>query len=537
MIDLLYRTEDIPTEDIMDYFVETYQDREVIQMVKATSPVVLIGSRGVGKSFLLRVSEVEMKNEFENKKVLPVYLSFTKSSLIHSSDPEQFMHWMLAKICSRILRVLRKYGYLVNPPSNINILTGGSDSNTEKNKIELLLESYEDSWKNTNEDISPQVLPSLDDFLYAIEEICEETGIKRINLLIDEAAHIFRPEQQRQFFTLFRDIRTPYISCNAAVYPGVTSFGDSFQSSHDATFKNLDRDVLDDNYVDKMKEIVEKQLDADSNLVSAIKRYGENFSVLAYAASGNPRILLKTVANSSGLNSNELNKIVREYYKTGIWSEHSGLSDKYPGHNIMIDWGREFIENIVLPDLQKKNYQYLREGKKATCFFWIHRDSPLAVKEAIRLLSYTGIVNEYGYAIKATKSELGTRYQVNLGCLLSLESTPSNSAFKIAKNLSSGRFSEYGMNNAAFKQLIDVVPKFVESDIQSILNRELNKSIDCLDLTDWQKQTLHNIDIGKIKDILEVSENDLKKVHYVGDKRARRVRSAALASVYEYLNG
>lgn len=244
MIDLLYRTEDIPTEDIMDYFVETYQDREVIQMVKATSPVVLIGSRGVGKSFLLRVSEVEMKNEFENKKVLPVYLSFTKSSLIHSSDPEQFMHWMLAKICSRILRVLRKYGYLVNPPSNINILTGGSDSNTEKNKIELLLESYEDSWKNTNEDISPQVLPSLDDFLYAIEEICEETGIKRINLLIDEAAHIFRPEQQRQFFTLFRDIRTPYISCNAAVYPGVTSFGDSFQSSHDATFKNLDRDVL-----------------------------------------------------------------------------------------------------------------------------------------------------------------------------------------------------------------------------------------------------------------------------------------------------
>lgn len=537
MIDLLYRTEDIPAEDIMKYFVETQQDREVIEMIKATSPVVLIGSRGVGKSFLLRVSEVEMLEDIEDKKVLPVYLSFTKSSLIHSSDPEQFMHWMLAKICSRVLRVLRKSGYLVNPPRNISILTGGSDLSIDKNKIEDLLESYEDSWKNNGKDISPDILPSLDDFLYAIEEICEETGIKRFNLLIDEAAHIFRPEQQRQFFTLFRDIRTPYISCNAAVYPGVTSFGDSFQSSHDATFKNLDRDVLDDNYVEKMKEIVEKQLDADSSLVSAIKRYGENFSVLAYAASGNPRILLKTVANSSGLNSNELNKIVREYYKTGIWSEHSSLSEKYPGHTIMIDWGRRFIENIVLPDLQKKNNQYLSEGKKSTCFFWIHRDSPLAVKEAIRLLSYTGIVNEYGHAIKATKSELGTRYQVNLGCLFSLESIPSSTAFNIARNLSSGRFTEFGMNNIAFKELIDVVPEFVESDIQSVLDRELNKSIDYLDLTDFQKQTLKNINIKKIKDILDVSENDLKKAHYIGEKRARRVRSAALTSVYEYLNG
>ena len=148
------------------------------------------------------------------------------------------------ELCSRILRTLRKQGYLANPPRSISVISGGGDIENDKSQIELLSYKYEDSWKNPNENIDASILPSIDEFLDAIEEICDELGIKRINLLIDEAAHIFRPEQQRQFFTLFRDIRTSFISCNAAVYPGVTSFGNSFQSSHDATFKNLDRDIF-----------------------------------------------------------------------------------------------------------------------------------------------------------------------------------------------------------------------------------------------------------------------------------------------------
>lgn len=537
MADLFYRTEDIPSDDLLKLFVETKQDREAIDLIKATSPVVLIGSRGVGKSFLLRVAEEEMLKEYGKKKVLPVYLTFTKSSLIHTEDENQFLHWMLSRICSRILRTLRKQGYLANPPRAINVISGGGDIENDKSQIELLSDKYEDSWKNPSDKIDSSILPSIDEFLDAIEEICDELGIKRINLLIDEAAHIFRPEQQRQFFTLFRDLRTSFISCNAAVYPGVTSFGDSFQSSHDATFKNLDRDVLEIDYVRKMREIVEKQLEADSELINEISKNGENFAILAYAASGNPRVLLKTIAKSPKINSRQINEVIRDYYKTEIWSEHSGLIEKYPGHNKMIDWGRNFIENIVLPDLQRKNVQYLSEDKFSTCFFWIHRDSPLSVKEAIRLLSYTGIVNEYGQAIKASKSELGTRFQVNLGCLFSMESTPSNTAFKIAKSLSSRRFTEFGMNSASFNELTNLVPEFIETDLQSVLTRELKKSIDVLDLTEWQKEALKSININQIKDVLTVTESALRQAYYVGEIRARRVRNAALASVYEYLNG
>lgn len=542
MADLLYRTEDIPTTDILNLFVETSQDRQILDSLKSVSPIILVGSRGVGKSFLLRVAEEEMLLDFAKNRVLPVYLSFTKSSLIYSKNPNQFMHWMLSRICARLMRALRKQGLLADAPKILSVIAGEDDFEKEQSKIEILSEKYEDSWKKPEDVIDSSVLPSIDDFLEVIEEVCEVLEIKRINLLIDEAAHIFRPEQQRQFFTLFRDLRTPFISCNAAVYPGVTYFGDSFQTSHDATFKNLTRDILDDEYIEKMREMVEKQIAVDSNLLNNISKNGENFAILAYAASGNPRILLKTIARASKISGTQINEVIREYYKTEIWSEHSGLTEKYPGNSKIIDWGRKFIENTVLPDLQNKNLQYLsdkypEDKRLSTCFFWIHRDSPLAVKEAIRLLAYTGIVNEYGEAIKATKSELGTRYQVNLGCLLSLESAPSSTSFNIAKNLSSRRFTEFGMNNLAFQELTNVVTQFSEIDLKDILTQQLNKSIDVLDLTEWQKNALKKISIISIENILTATEEDLKKIYQVGDKRARRIKNAAYASVYEYLNG
>jgi hypothetical protein len=240
MSDLLFRTEDIPNEDILDLFVETSQDRDVIEKLKSVSPIILVGSRGVGKSFLMKVAEEELNKHFISDKILPVYLTFNKSSLIHSSDKSQFSNWMLSLLCSKIIRQLRKKGLLANLPGSINILSGGEYSE-DRLKIEEVTKLYEESWRNPTSAISASPIPTIDNFKDAIEEVCQDLGIKRINLLIDEAAHIFRPEQQRQFFTLFRDLRSPYISCNAAVYPGVTSYGEVFQYTQDATFISVNR--------------------------------------------------------------------------------------------------------------------------------------------------------------------------------------------------------------------------------------------------------------------------------------------------------
>lgn len=537
MSDFHYRTEDIQTDEILTFFVPTKEDRQSIDMIKSGNPVILEGSRGTGKSFLMKVAEIELTNEFEKQRILPVYLTFVKSSLIHTSDQNQFQHWMLARLCSQIIRALRKKGLLLPARAALSLLRADKDYHKEIPMIEMIATAYEESWKDPGKSIDTIGLPDVSEFKSAIEDICEEIGLKRICILFDEAVHIFRPEQQRQFFTLFRDLRSPYLNCNAAVYPGVTSYGPIFQPAHDATFRRVERDLLNPDYLSNMREIVIKQ--ADSSLIASIDRNINNFNVLACAVSGNPRYLLKTVARCPKLSTRDINEVIKKFYRDEIWTEHSGLADMYPGHKKLIDWGRDFIEKFVLPETKKKNDTRSDEGRsESTCYFWIHRDSPEIVKEALRLLAYTGIIEKVDAAIRGTRSELGTRYALNFGCLLALEAKPNAVGLDIAKNLSIKRFTEFGANHPVFQSLQSELTNLVEPNMLEILKKQLSQSIDHLDITAYQNSELKKIEIKTVADILKVPEKYLiEKISYVGTVRARRIINAATASVLEYLSG
>jgi hypothetical protein len=536
MIDFFFRTEDIPPEEIGDYFVESRNDREIVDALKNRNPTILIGSRGVGKSFLLRVAQKELNGSFDSDRVLPVYLSFVRSSLLQSSDPAQFKHWMLARICSTVVRTLMKAGMLGAVPRSAKLLAGTSSINDAgPTKIEEVADVYENSWRNPKEFVDSSSIPTVDKLKDALEDLSEELSLSRFMLLIDEAAHIFLPEQQRQFFTLFRDLRSHCVTCNAAVYPGVTSFGDTFQPAHDATMISIDRDVLASDYVANMREIVEKQ--ADAKILKDIAQNARNFATLAYAASGNPRILLKTLAASSKVSSAQINETVREYYRTDIWAEHSLLADKYVGHREVIDWGRQFVEETVIPAIKAKNDQYLASDKKTSAYLWIHRDAPAVIKEALRVLSYTGVLCEQASGIKASRGEIGTRYMINLGCLFSLESAPASTSFEIARGLTPKRMTEFGANHSAYKSLVDHVTNVPAQNGGFAFEEQLTKPVSVLDISDWQRTKLVELGLKTVGDVFRASEAKLKEAMYVGDVRARRMRNAAVAAVLEYLSG
>jgi len=528
------RTEDIKLEEISEYFVESKQDREIIDKIKGTSPILLVGSRGIGKSFLLRIAEDEMLKKFELNGVLPVYITFRKASLIHTPDKNKFLSWMLSRICSDIIRQIRKKGLSSDNSISLKYIIGGDNNLHQKTKIEEINEAFEESWKNPQTSIDVSGLPSVDDFVQAVEDICIELGINRINLLIDEAAHIFIPEQQRQFFTLFRDIRSPYITVNAAVYPGVTIYGDTFQPTHDATVINYSRDVSDKKYLSQMKELVLKQ--ADSNLAKVLATRMEQFNILAYASAGNPRHLLKTIQATGNLNTVNTNNIVREYYRSDIWAEHSILAEKYNGMRKLIDWGRNFVEDTVLPELKRKNDHALKNNEKTTTYFWVSRNAPQLVQEALRILEYTGIVTGHSKGVKATKSQIGNRYCINIGCLFALESSVLGSALSIVNNLAIGKMNEYGANSKAYAEIENI--DFTQFDnLTESLEAQLDRSIDFLDLTIWQKGKLREVGILTIGEVLSSSDEKIMQAYYVAEKRVRQMRNSALAAVYEYLAG
>ena len=90
MSEFYLRTESIQLDEIQELFVGTRQDREIIDALKSSDSVILEGSRGTGKSFLIRMAEVELDKSFTVNRVIPVYVTFVASSLIHTNDPEQF---------------------------------------------------------------------------------------------------------------------------------------------------------------------------------------------------------------------------------------------------------------------------------------------------------------------------------------------------------------------------------------------------------------------------------------------------------------
>jgi hypothetical protein len=239
------------------------------------------------------------------------------------------------------------------------------------------------------------------------------------------------------------------------------------------------------------------------------------------------------------MSSSQINKVIKEFYRQTIWSEHSNLAELYVGYRPQIDWGRKFIEKSILPTFFKYNGgRGERSRTETTCFFWVDRDAPELVKHALRLLAYTGIVVKESEGVKNAKSEIGVRYIVNLGCLFALDQNPASNSFDIAKHLTTRRFFETSPNSSVFKALIDNMDDTPEPDMTNVvLQKQLVKPLAVLDITRWQKSKLREAEYVTVGDVLDASEAQLQQIHQVGEKRTRRITNAAVASVLEFLSG
>lgn len=536
MSEFYLRTESIKQTDILSLSVVNSVDRGILDSLKSNEPCLLEGSRGTGKSFLMRVAELELEAESASK--ITVFVPFNMSSLISSDDNLQFYHWMMAKTLKYLLNKLRRKGVVV---SGLTASLLSNDEGDSEDSVEVSLSEivrlFEDSYKGkVSIDIS--ALPDIEDVKEAIQTICEENDLDKIYFFFDEAAHVFRPEQQRQFFNLFKDLRSPYITCNAAIYPGVTHFGDSFEPIHDCIYKRLERNITDPDYLQYFKDIVFKQ--SDENLKNEIDKNRDLFNSLVLSSGGNPRMLLRTIQDLTKLNTSHVNSVIKSFYRSQIWSEHTDLGEKYKGHRGVIDWGRDFLENSVIPRVEE--YNKLRKEKgvdESSIYFWIHKDAPAAVKESLRLLTYTGIIRKIDSSVRATRAELGTRYEIKYGCILALESSPHSESQDLYKNLSLKKFPEFGKNHPAYSGCEKLLKSNDEEQYEESLISLLKKPIDVLvGLTPWQKGKLKSAGISTIEDLHNNSEESLiENIYGVGPVRARTMKNAATAELLEYISG
>lgn len=536
MAEIYFRTENIRPEELPNLIVKSQLEVEIIQSLKSNSNLILEGSRGTGKSFLMKYACYQLEQNFAIERILPVYVTFMASTLIHTSDTFQFRNWMVARLLRELVKSSLKRGLVFSKYVSTLLNT---EVTTETNDLDAIIKAYEESYKNPGALIDATSLPELNDIIDALNDLCEENQLKGIYFFFDEAAHIFRPEQQRQFFTLFRDLRSPYVSSKAAVYPGVTHYGDTFEAIHDSVFKKLDRNIQDSSYLNFMNSMAEKQVDKGKLLM--INQNKELYNTVIFCSNGNPRILLKNTERLQKISTSEIDALIRSFYRNEIWTEHTLLGDKFTGHKLLVDWGRKFLEDTVIPSLIKKNFNEDGTVKSETSiYFWIHKDAPIQVREALRLLTYTGIIRKIDEGVKGTRSLIGIRYEVNYGVFLSQVNNPAKNSRELIGRLQINNFSEYGQNHTVYNDLTDknIV---LENDktLVSSINNILNKSISTLDLSDWQKRKLiHEAGLSTIKELIDTSEQDLiNKLEQVGVVRSRQMKNAAYAELLEYISG
>ncbi|PKZ21191.1 hypothetical protein [Corynebacterium amycolatum] len=518
-----FRTEDFQDDELVNCYVGTDTLEDIVDELCSASTILLRGSRGVGKSFLIRIAQERLRKSLHDRdeeSVLPVYISFARSGLMWNVE-DKFIPWMLSKISRSIKNEVAKNGLRVSDKSALYSLTG------DDKKVVKAYELFGGKGVDIDTILSA---PDVEDLKEFAERLCKDCNLSRINLYIDEAAHAFMPPQQRQFFTLMRDLRSPFLSVKAAVYPGTTSYGDTFEPSHDASIIDVERNISADGYIDQMKEILIKQ---DVGLKPVVDRQREYFKVLAFASMGNPRILLKLFSNMEKWNSTSLNRVVKQYFRETLWADFMALADRYPGHSELIMWGRDFIERDVLPKLLARNEE--KDDKAGA--FWVHRAAPKSVRAALNLLSYSGIVIEDQSGIRATRREIGTRYLVNFGMLFASNDNIVPYGQEFASHFSIKRMIEFGANHPCYETIQRISPDELDTSNNEALKSRFEESTSILELTGFLRSALDELGLLTVGDVLRTSEEDFQTVRNIGEKRARRIKNAAETAVIEYVSG
>lgn len=552
--ELIYRGEDILPEDLSGIYVDSEYGKKVVEKLKSKMPILLEGSRGTGKTILFKVAEKDLDETFNEERVLAILVRFNQSLLI---EPKYFKQWMMSKILFAIKSKLRK---IVGATGEIPTFNGMFDLGVKECKVLENLDEFimllENSWKQKDINIEKaieeligtdikmaNILNEVDYFNEIINQICEYYDIKRMVVLFDEPCHSFIPSQQREFFTLFRELRNPRINCKAAIYPGIASYGENFDRFNDATLIKLERDITDPEYISVMRKIVKKQVGEE--MYAKFEESGQVFNSLIYAASGNPRWLLKSIYNvtdglEKGLKTRKVNEVIKDFYRNDIWNEHNRVAEKYSGHKDLVEWGRDLVENIIINDIYNKNST--NNDNIKTIYFSVEKDSPETVKAALRVLEYTGIVileKEGMKKVMASKSRVFDRYIINLGMLLANEkqSNPSGRCLEIVQNLSSDldHCPIYTRNSPVFKDVNELKQIGIKTSV--IIKDILEKSIDEVDITPFQRKTLQNYGFNTLSDILKESEVELKRAYGIGEIKSRRIYNIVLNAVMEYISG
>ncbi|NOV98801.1 hypothetical protein [Isoptericola halotolerans] len=442
------RAEDMQASDLERWTAVVPGDESVLRKLTGPGPKLLKGPRGSGKSTFLKRAYARLSS---NSSVLVAYINYSthlalEPLMLNSEQSlEHFRQWLVYKVIIGLdeahadssppqLRELAKVGR-----SYINEL-GTKTGEAPKTQIQPM---------------SPAEL------LNFIERLALDEGRSRVVLLMDDAAHAFMQQQQREFFELFRALRSRTVACKAAIYPGVTSYSPFFNVGHEA--EEIEIWIRPDgpDYLPTMRAIFKARF--PESMQEAVRQ--ELVDMAAHAAFGLPRNFLNILSDSLGdPDDREFAPSAPSLRRLRVAIQDNAnraralfaeISKKLPRYANFVEVGSE-VQNNMVDQIRKTNMLRSR-GPAKYVGIAIAQPWGSELGQIVSLLEYAGSVRRIG-----TVSRGETRYervQIHTSILF------AETALGLGRNLSAE-----DANRALARQSAD---DFVRRQADRIMTHEL----------------------------------------------------------------
>jgi hypothetical protein len=400
------RAENLSKQELMTWSVETAHDRRIIKKLQGTGTKLLSGPRGSGKSTFLRKAYFSL---LDSKQVLPAYINYSQSFALeplfhnHAKARSIFRQWLLFEIVIGIGKTFKETQQTM-PKGLQKYVQLAADF------IRQLEQGDEPNLKNHS--IVPSILKIL------IDEWTFEAGFQRSVLLFDDVAHAFSALQQREFFEIFKNLKSRTISTKATVYPGITNYSPNFQIGHDAELIEAWYQPEAENYLETMKALLQKRLSPDKmDLLDE-----ELIKYLALAAFGLPRNFLTMTSQLLGIEAETAKKPSRKLAKNAIIRNCSVLHDlfqslarKLPHYSHLVEMGHE-LEAALIRELKNYNKSRHSEQKKTLVVGFFEPIEP-ELGQILALFEYAGIVR-FMDSVNWGSNDTYRRYLVHYALLI-----------------------------------------------------------------------------------------------------------------------
>lgn len=564
------RAEDLSSAQVLNLFAGSGGDDEIVERLMAPGVYLLQGSRGTGKTMMLRVAYERLKAGAGD--VLPVFVSFARYLTTYSSTAKAssgyspFQHWVFARLLYSLIEEAQRR----HPKATISLPTAVPLKRyADRLETHYADESVSDPCANAAIlGVSEQTLREfarLDQVQSKILGIIAAFGFKSVMFFLDEAAQNFAEDLQPQFFQLLRHLRHHSIAVKAAVYPNTTNYGRDFDIGQDAIVLNIERRIENSEGMEMFRELANKRL-AGTNLKTALDKSELQRDFLIKMSGGNPRWFIHLLnhlnhTTDRPITTTSVVQVAKEFPDNTIWPYLQNLRKNLSSKRKYVDTAIQ-LESILIDGLVEIN-KGVRVSEKSVCYVAIstHKTLPFRVHAAIKLLQYAGILSARGP--KKISRDTAEMYLIHPAILVRenalypREATPSLQAWVSALNdPSRERFREFSRNNPRlleFRQEDSVDGSLCETcsslvtdgarfcsqcgtavSKSSLYEELLSQPVNQLELTPGIKRRL--MEDGRFKtigDIANASDSALDDIHFIGDGRIPLIRYA----VDEFLAG